>query len=166
MGERRSSAPDGLDRYLLRIPEFDSTNGLDPAWAQHDGLVDLESEARSLVAVALDIDPDDVELDVHGGTGGQTVEVCRDRVIRAAEIRQQIGKLWGEYIDRGPRWFAIEQAGTLDTWTLVLRTIEPMPTRLSTLFGEWLYCWPGLAASTVCPSAESHTARPRPRQAR
>jgi hypothetical protein len=69
----------------------------------------------------------------------RAVEVCRDRVPRAAEIRGHIGTLWSEYIDRAPRRFNVTPSDEPDIWVLELQTIEPMPVRLSTLFGEWLY---------------------------
>ena len=69
----------------------------------------------------------------------RAVEVCRDRVRRATEIREKIGRLWGEYIDRAPRRFDVVPGDDPEIWVLVLLTREPMPVRLSTLFGEWLY---------------------------
>lgn len=132
-------SPDGPDHYLLRVPELDGTNGVAEVTGECENLDDLEHDAESLVAAVLGSDPDDVHVDIRWDTSKRAVEICRDRVIRASEIRRQIGELWSEYIDRTPRRFAVEPADAPDTWTLVLRTLEPMPTRLSTLFGEWLY---------------------------
>jgi hypothetical protein len=132
-------SPDGPDHYRLRIPELDGTNGADEVTGQCENLDDIEYDAQWLVATVLDSHPDDIDVDIRWDTSKRAIEICRDRVIRAAGIRRQIGELWSEHIDRVPRRFAVEPADTPDTWTLVLRTIEPMPTRLSTLFGEWLY---------------------------
>lgn len=132
-------SPDGPDHYLLRVPELDGTNSVDEVKGECENLDDLEHDAESLVAAVLGGQPDDVRVDIRWDTSKRAIEICRDRVIRAAEIRRQIGELWSEYIDRAPRRFAVEPAETPDTWTLLLRTVEPMPTRLSTLFGEWLY---------------------------
>lgn len=38
-----------------------------------------------------------------------------------------------------PRQFQLVRGEVDGEWTLVLKTLVPMPTRLSTLFGEWLY---------------------------
>ncbi|WP_457145516.1 hypothetical protein [Mycobacterium sp. URHB0021] len=68
------------------------------------------------------------------------IEVLRDRVIRASEVRASIGTLWNEYMERQPRRFGLvadAESGT--RWTLVINTTEPMPVRISALFGEWLY---------------------------
>lgn len=68
------------------------------------------------------------------------IEVLRDRVHRAKEVRDSIGSLWHEYMDRLPRRFGLVADARSDTrWTLVIITNEPMPVRISTLFGEWLY---------------------------
>lgn len=131
--------PDGPNHYVIRVPELDGTNGVAEVSGECENLNDLEDDAQALIAEVLDIHPDNVEVDIRWGTSKRAVKICRDRVIRAAEIRTQIGELWGEYIDRVPRRFVVEPADAPDTWTLVLRTLEPMPTRLSTLFGEWLY---------------------------
>lgn len=71
---------------------------------------------------------------------GPDVEVLRDRVLRAGEIRAAIGDVWNAYVSRQPRRFGLLAVpGSEFHWTLVINTIEPMPTRVSTLFGEWLY---------------------------
>jgi hypothetical protein len=132
-------SPDGPNHYLLRVPELDGTNGAGEVTGQCEKLDDLEYDAESLVAATLDSYPDAIQVEIRWDTSKRAVEICRDRVIRASVLRTQIGELWSEYIDRVPRRFAVEPADTPDTWTLVLRTLEPMPTRLSTLFGEWLY---------------------------
>jgi hypothetical protein len=68
------------------------------------------------------------------------IEVLRDRVRRAGEMRDSIGTLWHEYLDRLPRRFGLVADAESDLrWSLVINTIEPMPVRISTLFGEWLY---------------------------
>jgi hypothetical protein len=68
------------------------------------------------------------------------IEVLRDRVNRASEVRESIGALWHEYMERQPRRFGLVADAESDTrWTLVINTNEPMPVRISTLFGEWLY---------------------------
>lgn len=68
------------------------------------------------------------------------IEVLRDRLRRAGEIRKEIGAQWGEYLERLPRRFGLVADPNSNTrWTLVINTIEPMPVRISTLFGEWLY---------------------------
>lgn len=68
------------------------------------------------------------------------IEVLRDRVIRASEVRASIGMLWNEYMERQPRRFRLVANTESDTrWTFVINTTEPMPVRISTLFGEWLY---------------------------
>ncbi|WP_156298247.1 hypothetical protein [Mycobacterium paragordonae] len=68
------------------------------------------------------------------------VEVLRDRVHRASEVRETIGTLWHEYMDRQPRQLDLLAHADSDTrWNFVINTIEPMPVRISTLFGEWLY---------------------------
>ncbi|KUH86298.1 hypothetical protein AU187_05830 [Mycobacterium sp. IS-1556] len=67
-------------------------------------------------------------------------EILRDRVHRASEVRGSIGTLWNEYMEREPRQFGLVADAESDTrWTFVINTIEPMPVRISTLFGEWLY---------------------------
>lgn len=64
----------------------------------------------------------------------------RDRVHRAGEIREAIGAQWTEYIDRKPHPLAVVADTESDTrWSFVISTNEPMPVRISTLFGEWLY---------------------------
>ncbi|SPM40601.1 Mycobacterium numidiamassiliense ORFan [Mycobacterium numidiamassiliense] len=130
---------DGPNHYLLRVPELDGTDCIAEVVGQCENLDDLEYDAESLVAVVLDVSPDEVEVEIHWDTSFRAVEVCRDRVERTAEIRSQMVDIWNEYIDRVPRRFAVIPAEAPNTWTLVLRTLEPMPTRLSTLFGEWLY---------------------------
>lgn len=41
-------------------------------------------------------------------------------------------------MERHPRQFGL--VAEADTrWTFVINTIEPMPVRISALFGEWLY---------------------------
>jgi hypothetical protein len=67
------------------------------------------------------------------------VEVLRDRIRRASEIRTSIGMEWTDYLARNPRRFTLIPAESASHWTLVVNTVEPMPVRLSTLFGEWLY---------------------------
>ncbi|MDC8970721.1 hypothetical protein [Mycobacterium marinum] len=68
------------------------------------------------------------------------IEVMRDRVSRASEVRESIGSLWNEYRERRPRRFGLLADPVSDTrWTFVINTVEPMPARISTLFGEWLY---------------------------
>lgn len=69
------------------------------------------------------------------------IEVCRDRVHRAGEIRDEMGSEWNEYMgqDPHPRRFALSRGETETSWTFALHTLIPMPVRLSTLFGEWLY---------------------------
>ena len=49
-------------------------------------------------------------------------EVCRDRVSRAAEIRDQIGGLWAEYIACVPRCFGVTPGDAPNMWDLVLLT--------------------------------------------
>ncbi|WP_445165799.1 hypothetical protein ACTXG7_18135 [Mycolicibacterium sp. Dal123E01] len=67
------------------------------------------------------------------------IEVLRDRLRRASEIRASIGTEWSEYLDRHPRRFGLVQANADGQWTFVINTVEPMPARISALFGEWLY---------------------------
>jgi hypothetical protein len=68
------------------------------------------------------------------------IEVLRDRVDRASEVRESIGALWNEYMERQPRRFGLVAGEESDTrWTLVINTNDPMPVRIRTLFGEWLY---------------------------
>lgn len=68
------------------------------------------------------------------------VEVLRDRIRRAGEIRESIGTLWNDYLGRHPRLFGLVAQPDSEThWTLVINTVEPLPVRISTLFGEWLY---------------------------
>ncbi|BBY56186.1 hypothetical protein [Mycolicibacillus koreensis] len=68
------------------------------------------------------------------------IGVLRDRMRRAAEVRKLMGQLWNEYLTRNPRQFDLIPHPDSDTqWTLVIRTVEPLPVRISTLFGEWLY---------------------------
>ncbi|WP_156628476.1 hypothetical protein [Mycobacterium sp. 1274756.6] len=67
-------------------------------------------------------------------------EVLRGRVLRASEVRESIGALWDEYVERDPRRIGlVADDGSNTRWTLVIHTNEPMPVRISTLFGEWLY---------------------------
>ncbi len=106
--------PDGPNSYLLRVPELDGTNGIDEVAGKCEDLPDLEQEAKSLVATVLNVSPDEIEVDIRWDTSGQPLEVCRDRVLRAGEIRRQIGDLWSEYIDRVPRRFAVEPSETPD----------------------------------------------------
>ncbi|SHY20070.1 Uncharacterised protein [Mycobacteroides abscessus subsp. abscessus] len=42
-------------------------------------------------------------------------------------------------MNSSPRQFQLVGGAADGEWTLVLKTLAPMPTRLSTLFGEWLY---------------------------
>jgi hypothetical protein len=67
------------------------------------------------------------------------VDVCRDRVMRAGEIRDEIGRAWGQHVEQVPRRFNLIRSEPEGHWTVVLDTLIPMPVRLSTLFGEWLY---------------------------
>lgn len=67
------------------------------------------------------------------------LEVCRDRVARAAEIRSAIGSIWNEYIEQVPRRFVLKPGRDDDHRVVAVETFEQMPVRLSTLFGEWLY---------------------------
>ncbi|QRY50494.1 hypothetical protein [Mycolicibacterium septicum] len=67
------------------------------------------------------------------------IEVLRDRLRRASEIRTAIGTEWKDYLDRHPRRFGLVQAEDDGQWTFVINTVEPMPVRISALFGEWLY---------------------------
>jgi hypothetical protein len=70
----------------------------------------------------------------------EDIEVLRDRVRRASEVRESIGKLWNEYLSQHHWYFGLIPDPDSDTrWTLVIRTVEPLPVRISTLFGEWLY---------------------------
>ncbi|WP_406816739.1 hypothetical protein [Mycobacterium sp. M23085] len=49
---------------------------------------------------------------------------------------------WNEYMgaDERPRQFDLAKSDTeANTWTFFVKTHVPMPVRLSTLFGEWLY---------------------------
>lgn len=66
-------------------------------------------------------------------------EVCVDRVRRASEVRGQILRGFVAYMKSEPRQFQLVRGVVDGEWTLVLKTLEPMPMRLSTLFGEWLY---------------------------
>ncbi|SIJ39964.1 Uncharacterised protein [Mycobacteroides abscessus subsp. bolletii] len=70
-----------------------------------------------------------------------SIDVCRDRVKRAGEIREEIGRVWADHMTAGeqPRQFELARGEVDGQWTLELHTLEPMPIRLSTLFGEWLY---------------------------
>lgn len=79
---------------------LDGTNGVEEVTGQCENLESLEHDAESLVAAVLDSDPDYV--DIRWDTSNRAVEICRDRMIRAAEIRRRIGELWSEYIDRIP----------------------------------------------------------------
>lgn len=70
------------------------------------------------------------------------LDICRDRVQRAAETRDQMSDEWNAYMgaENPPRQFGLVQDDpNVNTWTFVLNTLVPMPVRLSTLFGEWLY---------------------------
>jgi hypothetical protein len=69
------------------------------------------------------------------------VELCRDRVHRAGEVRDAIGDEWSQYMDAAvqPRRFSLVRADAANAWTFTVNTLVPMPLRLSTLFGEWLY---------------------------
>ncbi|MGU3501899.1 hypothetical protein [Mycobacterium sp. C31M] len=66
------------------------------------------------------------------------IDVLRDRVHRAGEIREEIGDMWEAYLQRSPRRLALVP-GEDARWSLVVDTRERIPLRLSTLFGEWLY---------------------------
>lgn len=131
--------PDGPDHYFLRVPELDGTDGIDEVVGQCENLLELEDDAESLIATVLEVSPDDIEVDIRWDTSLRGVDVCRDRVLRAIEIRGQMVNVWNEYIGRQPRRFWLVPGNESNRWVLVLRTLEPMPTRLSTLFGEWLY---------------------------
>jgi hypothetical protein len=50
-----------------------------------------------------------------------------------------MGREWAEYMGQHPRQFGLARCETDTSWTFVLNTLVPMPVRLSTLFGEWLY---------------------------
>lgn len=67
------------------------------------------------------------------------IDVLRDRLARAAEIRAEIGTEWNDYLTRRPRRFGLVHGEADGQWTFVINTVEPMPVRISTLFGEWLY---------------------------
>ncbi|MFW0150489.1 hypothetical protein ACNUDN_11780 [Mycobacterium sp. smrl_JER01] len=68
------------------------------------------------------------------------IEVIRDRLRRAGDVRKSIGALWKEYLYRLPRRCdLIPDAEHAGRWSLVINTVEPLPVRISTLFGEWLY---------------------------
>lgn len=68
------------------------------------------------------------------------IEVLRDRVSRAGEVRKSIGTMWNDYMKRQPRQFGLVADAECGTrWSFVINTVEPMPVRISTLFGEWLY---------------------------
>lgn len=66
-------------------------------------------------------------------------EVCVDRVNRAGEIRMEILRRFDAYMQAGPMQFELVPSVVDGQWTLILETLVPMPSRLSTLFGEWLY---------------------------
>ncbi|WP_216917627.1 hypothetical protein [Nocardia noduli] len=70
---------------------------------------------------------------------GRTIELCEDRVRRAGEIRDEIGRRWADYLGEHPRRLTAVPGQTDGEWIFGVRTIIPMPVRLSTLFGEWLY---------------------------
>lgn len=68
------------------------------------------------------------------------IDVLRDRIVRASELRAEIGTVWNDYLGRNPRRFGlVRSSDDPQVWTFVINTVEPMPDRLSTLFGEWLY---------------------------
>jgi hypothetical protein len=67
------------------------------------------------------------------------VEVCRDRVRRAGETRDEMSRVWNQHMAQHPHRFDLIRGGSDTSWTLVLNTLTSMPVRLSTLFGEWLY---------------------------
>ncbi|WP_040713680.1 hypothetical protein [Nocardia takedensis] len=69
----------------------------------------------------------------------RTIELCDDRVHRAAEIREEIGCRWADYLGEHPRSLTAVPGQTDCEWIFGVRTVIPMPIRLSTLFGEWLY---------------------------
>lgn len=131
--------PDGPGHYLLRVPELDGTNGIDEVVGQCEDLAELADDAESLIATVLGVGPEEIEIEIHWDNSRRAVEVCRDRVLRAGEIRGQMAEVWNDYIGRRPRRFWLVPATESNAWTLLLCTLEPMPTRLSTLFGEWLY---------------------------
>ncbi len=71
--------------------------------------------------------------------GQWPIEVCRERVRRAGEIRTEIGSEWNTYLADHPRQIDVVRGDTDTSWTFVVKTLTPMPVRLSALFGEWLY---------------------------
>ncbi|MFE3000022.1 hypothetical protein ACFXG4_34105 [Nocardia sp. NPDC059246] len=71
--------------------------------------------------------------------GQWAVEVCRERVRRAGEIRAEIGSEWARHMADHPRRIDVVQGDTDTSWIFVVDTVIPMPVRLSALFGEWLY---------------------------
>ncbi|MCU1645408.1 MAG: hypothetical protein JWN03_5683 [Nocardia sp.] len=73
------------------------------------------------------------------GDGQWAVDVCRERVRRASEIRAEIGAEWARHLTDHPRRFDVVRGDTDTSWTFVVETLTPMPVRLSALFGEWLY---------------------------
>lgn len=66
------------------------------------------------------------------------VEILRDRARRAGDIRNEIGRIWSEYLEKRPRRLGAIPSDD-ESWFLVIKTVLPLPVRLSTLFGEWLY---------------------------
>ena len=67
------------------------------------------------------------------------VEVCRDRVSRAGEVRDEIRRAWRGHSKDSPRRIHFSPREQEGRWMVVLNTLKPMPVRLSVLFGEWLY---------------------------
>jgi hypothetical protein len=54
-------------------------------------------------------------------------------------LDDKIGRAWGQHVKEGPRRFHLMRGEPEGHWLVVLDTQIPMPVRLSTLFGEWLY---------------------------
>lgn len=67
-----------------------------------------------------------------------TIELYEDRVRRAGEIRDEIGHRWEDFAEHPRRLTALPGQNDCE-WVFGVRTVIPMPIRLSTLFGEWLY---------------------------
>lgn len=71
--------------------------------------------------------------------GEWAVDICRERVRRAGEIRAEIGSEWTRHMADRPRRIDVVRGETSTSWVFVVETVIPMPVRLSALFGEWLY---------------------------
>ncbi len=70
---------------------------------------------------------------------GQAIELCDDRVHRAGETRREIGRRWARHLGGHPRRLTAVPGVRSGEWVFGVRTVTPIPVRLSTLFGEWLY---------------------------